>query len=389
MSQTTMQRWLAAGIATGLLAACGGGGDSPARSPAQAAAWETPSCTSVLGTAALTYTRDHGQTRTPRQFELTPNHCTFGLAAFTDPNVLIALGDDGRAGLRLQRSTDAGCSWSTLSAVIDARFAIASLEAAQNVAYAWMPNETLMYRITSEGQVAQVVLPFADALKVDAQDVNHLRAARFLGDQGLQLLDSHDGGATWTKIGRSPPDAHLQPVVVFSSTNLDHALALGARSGAWVTFDGGNQWLQSTGFGDLQVPNGRSGAIGFDGQIVLLLVQDFPPLPGPTRPSGVYASHDGGISFTRVLTDSASTPLAEGGTHFWAHPGDPNVVYFEFANIGASAPSYLYRYDARTATVTPVSWPTREGSVSAMAFHPTDATVVYLALSITQPIDLR
>ncbi|MBX5463788.1 MAG: hypothetical protein IRZ28_22210, partial [Steroidobacteraceae bacterium] len=285
MSQTTMQRWLAAGIATGLLAACGGGGDSPAR----AAAWETPSCTSVLGTAALTYTRDHGQTRTPRQFELTPNHYTFGLAAFTDPNVLIALGDDGRAGLRLQRSTDAGCSWSTLSAVIDARFAIAPLEAAQNVAYAWMRNETLMYRITSEGQVAQLDLRVApDALKVDAQDANHLRAARFRGNQGLQLLDSRDGGATWTEIGRSPPDADLQPVVVFSGTNLDHALALSARSGAWVTFDGGNQWLQSTGFGDLQVPNGRSGAIGVDGQTVLLLVQERSSLPGPARPSGVY-----------------------------------------------------------------------------------------------------
>ncbi|MBX5463282.1 MAG: hypothetical protein IRZ28_19600, partial [Steroidobacteraceae bacterium] len=127
--------------------------------------------------------------------------------------------------------------------------------------------------------------------------------------------------------------------------------------------------------------------IGVDGQTVLLLVQERSSLPGPARPSGVYASHDGGISFTRVLTDSASTPLADGGTHFWAHPGDPNVVYFEFADIGASAPSYLYRYDARTGAVTSVSWPTREGSVTAMAFHPTDATVVYLALSITQPND--
>ena len=380
MKQTTMHRWLAAGIATGiatgLLAACGGGGgDAPARSPARAAVWESPSCTTILGTAALTYTRDQGQTRIPRELELPPNHYTFGLATFADPNVLIALGDDGR-GLRLQRSVDAGCSWSPLSGIIDAGFALAPLEAAQNVAYAWVRHETSMYRITSEGQVTQLELPSTvDALKVDAQDANHLRAARFR-EQRLQLLDSRDGGATWTEIGVSPPDANLQPVVVFSGTNLDHALALSAEGGAWVTFDGGNQWLQSTGFDDLNVPNGRSGAIGFDEQTVLLLVQDKPPSSVAARPTGVYASHDGGISFTRVLTRSATMPLSHGGTSFWAHPGEPNVFYF-------NSPANLYRYDAGTDTVTTVSLAASEGSVSALAFHPTDPAVVYLAFSVT------
>jgi hypothetical protein len=180
-------------------------------------------------------------------------------------------------------------------------------------------------------------------------------------------------------------DPYLQDAIVLSAVNPNHALALTARGGAWVTLDGGNQWHRAAGFDDLPFPNGRSGTIGIDGQTVWLLVQDSPSPPTGPRAAGVYFSRDWGFNFARVVSESPETPLHHGGTTFWAHPLHANVVYFSFGSISPDAPSILYRYDARATSFTSTRWPTREGSVSAVAFHPTSPAMLYLALSITDP----
>jgi len=345
----------------------------------------TPGCTQVLGTAALTFTTDFGRTRKPTQFALPANHYTIGLVSLATPNVLLALGDDGRSGLQLQRSRDAGCSWSRVNTPIDPSFWYGELVASGDTVYAWNPDVPVIYHIAGDGTVTRVALGFAPkALVVDRGDPNHLRAAT-LTAAGMQLMDARDRGQSWVNAGSPPNDLYFQFNVVLSSTNLDHALALSARGGAWVTLDGGNQWQRSAGFDDVPFPNGRSGAIGVDEQTVWLLIQDSPPVTTTPRAAGVYVSHDGGFNFVRVASESAVMPLNHGGTTFWPAASDPNVVYFSYDDISPGAPSYLYRYDAAAAAFSSTSWPSREGGVYGLAFHPTNSGVLYLALSFTCP----
>jgi len=327
---------------------------------------------------------DGGVSRIPREFPLPSNRYTFGLAVLQDANVLLALGNDGR-GLRLQRSADAGCSWTPVSSALDPLFELAELVASGHIAYAWTRNARWIYQIEANGSVRRINLPFDPlTLRLDGRDSQHVRSARFRAGQ-VQLMDSRDGGTTWTEVGTSPPDPGLQPVAVISGANLEHALVLSANSGAWVTFDSGNQWIESSGFEDVHTPNGRSGAISSDSVIAWLLVQDRPPLGVPSRPTGVYVSHDGGLTFQRVMSEGPESPLGAGGTTFWPHAGDANLVYFAFGSIGPEAPSFFYRHDAREPAVTAVQWPTKEGSVTSVAFHPTNPNVLYLGLSITNP----
>ncbi|MBL8744092.1 MAG: hypothetical protein JNK04_23455, partial [Myxococcales bacterium] len=111
----------------------GGGGGSPPNE------WIVPTCTSITGTDAVTFTKDEGDTLTPGPGALHGVGYT-GLAALDTPNTLLA----EHKG-ELLRSTDAGCSFQAIGTLEGGLFRITAAPGGR--AYAWVDNGSAFYRI--------------------------------------------------------------------------------------------------------------------------------------------------------------------------------------------------------------------------------------------------
>lgn len=361
-----------------VIAGCGGGdGQSESASPPTPDPWQTPNCVTVTGTAVLTFTSDDGATRTPRQSSIEPNQFVFGLATLTAPNTLLAIAKTTSPNIEILFSTNAGCSWRNTGQTVPDQL---RATAAGGTAYAWQFGRTFIYRLSETGVPTRIDIPFSfTGLGVDPRNPDRIRSAHAL-PSGLQLMESLDGGRNWMATGVVVSDEFRQDLVFFSPTNLDHVIALSGGIGARVTLDGGNQWIISQGFIARGRANGRTAAIGADGQTVWLLLQDSVFDPTQTaEPKSIYLSRDGGINFQRVFTET-DVPLSSGGTRLYPHPSDPNVLY-----IAPGVFSGLSRYDAALSRLTTKTWPSIEGTISAIAFNPVDARYLYLGLSRSEP----
>ena len=335
-----------------------------------AQAWTTPACTSVSGTAAVTFTLDEGETLTPTTEALQGIGYTFGLVALDAPNTLLAEHQG-----QILRSTDAGCTWSGLGAVS----AILTLQPAPGgIAYAYQDNGAPLYRIEG-ATITKLTAPVSGILGLGADpgQGTHLR----LGDGFGGLWDSTDAGATWMPTGVQAP-VGSGPLVyryAFDPRSLDHIVVGSAVSGAHVSTDGGLTWKASTGLGAHNT-NVFSVVISpTDSSVVWAQGIDLDHTNDPGS-SGrmIWRSTDGGLSFTPVVTQTPEITLRNQEL-LAAHPTDPNVLYFVFGTYYQGFGTDIYRYDQTTTKVTKTH--NKYNDISALTFSPADPKVMYLGLT--------
>ncbi|MEV7358035.1 dispase autolysis-inducing protein [Kitasatospora sp. NPDC091276] len=330
--------------------------------------WTAPNCTRVTGDGAVTFTTDGGATLTPTSGTLKPISYTHGLIALDTPNTLLATHNN-----ELQRSTDAGCNW-TKAANLGSG-AVRLVAGVGNRAFGWQQNASYLVRVDGTA-VTTLASPTATVVGVgtDRTDPAHVRVA---GSDG-RLYDSRDGGASWTAAAGLPfgEDA-LVYSVGFDPADPGHATAGAMARGGATTRDGGATWTPVTG---LSATGGaanlfRAAYSPADPNTVYALGIDL----GETTREGrhLFRSTDGGLSFSRIVDNTADTQLTN-GTLLAPSPTDANVLHFEYGTYFQGYGTDLFRYDAATGLVSKTH-NTHDG-VSAIAFNPAQPGVMYLGL---------
>ncbi|MFI9202323.1 WD40/YVTN/BNR-like repeat-containing protein [Streptomyces sp. NPDC053048] len=345
---------------------------SPAAGAAGATGWTAPSCSRVTGDGGVTFTTDDGTSLAPTTGTLRTTSYTHGLVALDTPNTLLAT----RNG-ELQRSADAGCTWSRVAALGSGSTRLTAAPGGR--AYAWEMSGNYLARVDG-GSVTRLAAPTADivGLGTDRARPDHVRLA---GRDG-RLHDSTDGGVTWSRVG-TPAFGGGTSVysVAFDPADLSHAVAGGMARGGEVTTDGGITWRPSTG---LSASGGAANLFSAavspaDPSVVHGLGIDLAEaVPGSGNEGRhLYRSADGGRTFTRIVDDSADAKLTN-GTLLAPSPADANVLYFEYGTYYANYGTDLFRFDAATGRVTRTH--NAYDGISAIAFNPARPNVMYLGV---------
>lgn len=320
-----------------------------------------PPCSMVTGTAAVTFTRDHGATLAPAAEQLSGIGYTYGLAVLDNGSSLMAWHKSD-----LIRSDDHGCSWRVVASFDDYDFPPRIVTAKGGRAYAWSDNRSFLVRYDGNAAV-KVKQPVAfTGFASDPNDADHVRAG---GSDG-SVWDSGDGGETWTYIGGVGRET-IYYRFAFDPADLDHVLAGTAGSGAFFSLDGGRTWSASViGAGNVF----ELAVSPADGNVVWA--------EGIGLRDGVRhidRSTDGGATFGAVVDQSADVHLIN-GTLLAPHPANRDVLYFVFGTYFQDYGTDLYRYDAsrRTLTVTHND----ADDIDAIAFSPLQPNLMYLGLEV-------
>lgn len=362
---------------SGAAGAAGNGGASGSGNPVDAgkdagAGWHAPTCATISGTGAVTFTHDRGATLAPTAVGLSGIGYAAGLVAL--PNVPDTL--EAHFQGQFLRSTDAGCTWKVIGSSSSAL--VFKMKAAPgDRVYAWTDNGAGLVRIDAS-TVTTLTAPDQHLLGL-ATFSNDPAHARVSGKNG-QLYDTTNAGKSWTAHGTLPPGGGGGPGVftAFSPINPDRAIFGGVLRGVWLTINGGQSWTLVHPF----QADGNAYAAKFspvDPKVAWLETNS------PTKE--VLLSQDGGQSFKAVLPANAvakdqngverSLTLTNGPT-LAADPNDANSVYVVF---GASFQNYgtdLFRYDHATDALT-VTHNAYDG-IDAISFSPADPSWMYLGL---------
>jgi photosystem II stability/assembly factor-like uncharacterized protein len=326
-----------------------------------------PSCSSVTGSPAVTFSRDGGKTTVPVEQKLSGVAYTYGVAVLSAQTLLSA------HNTTISLSTDAGCSWHTLGDVPFADpFPASITPASADRAWIWSDNRPNLARYAG-GQIAMLKPP-ADVIGVGADRAvpTHVRVG---GSDGT-LWDSFDAGDTWQQIsGARIEGTSLFYRAAFDPVNPNHIVIGTAVQGAFASFDGGKTWTHAAGAGQ-----------GFN--IFNVVVSAADPntvwaqgLDLGTSVKKIFLSRDGGRSFTGVVDEGNGITLVN-GTVMAAHPTDPNVLYFVFGTYFQDYGTDLFRYDAAAKTLTLSHFGYND--IDAIAFSPLDANVMYFGLEVVQ-----
>jgi hypothetical protein len=322
-------------------------------------------CTSIIGTDALTFTKDEGATLAPTTGVLQGVGYT-ALAALDTPNTLLAAHKGA-----LLRSDDAGCTWTSIGTLDGDIFQLTAGKGGR--AYAWVDNGETLYRIEN-GVPTKLVspVPFVIGLGVDPADGLHLR----IGDTDGAIHESMDGGATWAIKGVPASNGgSIGYRVAFDPKNLDHILYGQSTEGSSVTTDGAATWTKSGGLGasanafSIVISPADSDRVWVEGIEI-----------GPDQ-RHVYVSSDGGLTFTSKLTEGPTIDLINGNLLF-AHPTNKDVLYFVFGTYFQNFGTDLYRYDLATDTLSKKH--NGYDELSAIVASPADPSVLYLGLTVEE-----
>lgn len=335
---------------------------------------ELPPCQGIFEPyVSITY--DSLTTFVPYTGPATPANSffTWGLTALDVPNVVVA-----QAEGQIWASTDDGCSWTSI-ALTDQTGGLYRIEAGPlGYAYAWLDNGTGsgpdagIYQIHyTPGAVPNFDVQFRPApvsamhgFGIDPLNPHHVRTSAEDG----QLRDSTDGGLTWQRIGTSATTSTvLAYVTEFDPNDLDHVIFGRVTDGAFVTFDGGINWTQSDGLRSIPTRGNNffSATISpVDGNVVFGMGIDLgetglpgdPPAP-PSNGKHIYASTDGGLTFTPVL--SRGTGGGEPGEGVYMQNGpvmksdweNPTKFYYLFGTSCSIGGTYFYGYDLTTGVL--------------------------------------
>lgn len=298
---------------------------------------------------------------------------TWAVTALDVPNVVLA-----HAEGQIWASTNDGCSWTSI-AQTDQTGGLYRIEAGPlGYAYAWLDNGTGfgpdagIYQIHYDTDaVPQFDVQFRPApvsamhgFGIDPFNPHHVRTAAEDG----QLQDSTDGGQSWQRIGTSATTStSLAYVTEFDPNDLDHVIFGRVTDGAFVTFDGGDTWTLANGLKSLPTRGNNffSATISpVDGNIVFGMGIDLgetglpgdPPAP-PSHGKHIYASTDGGLTFTPVL--SQGTGGGEPGEGVFMQNGpvmksdweNPTKFYYLFGTSCVFGGTYFYGYDLDTGVL--------------------------------------
>jgi hypothetical protein len=303
----------------------------------------------------------------------TASFFTWAVTALDIPNVVLAHSQG-----QLWASINDGCSWFSIGAT-DQTGGLYRIEAGPlGYAYAWVDNGTGsgpdagIYQIHNNPPgSANFDVVFRNApvsqmngFGVDPFNPHHVRTANT--DGGLQ--DSTDGGQSWNRIGVSATaPTVLAYVTEFDPNDLDHVIYGRVSEGAYVTTDGGESWTQSTGLKSLpnRGNNFFSATISpLDGNIVFGMGIDLgetglpgdPPAP-PSNGKHIYASTDGGLTFTPVLSQGTGGGEPGEGVFMQNQPvmksdwHNPTKFHYLFGTSCVFGGTYFYSYDLNTGII--------------------------------------
>lgn len=344
--------------------------------PSTFAQAQTPGCSTINGTAAVTYTLDEGQTLTPSNEQLQGIGYTYGLVALDRPHTLLATHQSN-----IIISEDAGCNWRVLQS-IDSETLI--LNAAKGgFAYGWEINSNLLLKVELNG-TTRIKQP-VDAiigLGVDSQNGNHLRIS---GSDGT-IWDSPDGGTNWQLVSKlKTTDANGNNLIlyktVFEESNLDHILTGTTLEGAFFTKNGGKKWKQAKGFAPAKA---KANVFTFvispvNPKVVWAMGINLAEsgTDNPSRGKHIYRSTNGGKSF-QVVVDASPTVNLVNGPVMAAHPTKENILYFVFGTFFQDFGTDIYKYDANSKRLTTTH--NNNDDISSITFSPENPDVMYLGL---------
>lgn len=336
--------------------------------------WAAPACASVMGTSAVTFSIDGGVTTAPSDAPpLSGIAYTFGLVTLDAPGAVLA---DHAGELFLSR--DAGCHFESLGKT---GLTAATLAAAPaGLAYGWVDNADGLYRVQVGGAGAEptwtpLTAPSAHVVGLGV-DPDRPLEVRMMNGAG-QVFQSKDRGEHFEPLGSPcPATTGLIYRAAFDPHDLDHVVCAVAKEGAWVTSNGGVDWIPSQGFGDKA--NGFSAVVSPSNGAVVWL-EGVTLLPLEAR--HVFRSEDGGATFAPVV-DEANGVVLTNGSPMWAHPTDPNRVVFEFGTDFQGYGTDIYVYDHALGSVKIHHHDYDQ--LAALAFSPFDPDILYLGVSSEQ-----
>jgi hypothetical protein len=333
-----------------------------------------PQCAMVLGTGAVTFTLDQGQTLAPTAEPLRGLAYTYGLVTMPgQKDTLMAFHRD-----QLLLSTDAGCSWRSVATVGGADFPPTLAPALDGRVYIWSDNRSFLVRYDARG--TKVLKPPADfvGFAVDPNDGDHIRAG---GGDGA-IWESLDAGESWNPLGRINATGEVLYRFVFDPHDLDHVVAGMTRQGAFVTRDAGRNWSRATG-----LTKGNANAFNFaispaDASRVWAMAIDLSYTDDdPAHGRHVYLSTDGGLTYGPVVDEGDGVKLINGPL-LVPHPANRDVLYFVFGTHFQAYGTDLFRYDYATRALTLTH--NDYDDINAIAFAASDLRVMYLGLSEEQ-----
>ncbi|NUP12599.1 MAG: dispase autolysis-inducing protein [Polyangiaceae bacterium] len=345
----------------------GGGGDVGGEGGSGGGeSWIVPTCTTIEGTGAVTYTTDKGATMAPTSEPITGVTYTYGLVPTSTPNELLAT-----SGGRLLHSTDAGCSWTDAGEVPLITMRLTA--GASGGVYGWYESEPVLVRV--DGGVVQTLESPGGVmgLGVDPTDGDHLRMVDGFG----VMHESFDGGLLWDKIGDGMPEGTGLYAVAFDPGDIDHVVAGLIGDGALFTFDGGLAWTASEGLGEGAVNAFAVSVSPANPLVVWLEGYDLGTEVGQEI-RRVWRSDDGGATFAGVIEDGGDVHLTN-GLPMAPHPTDEDILFFEFGTYFQGYGTDLFEYDHQTGEIAVTH--SDHDDILVMSFHPTDPAVLYLGLT--------
>jgi len=302
---------------------------------------------------------------------ITPVTYTFGLVALGKPGAMLA-----GSGQKLLASADAGCSWHEIGPGAGPNTPAMVLRAAGDTrAYAFGDNDSVIVRIDDE-KITKLASPASNegiiGLGVETGDPDHVR----IGDTAGRLWDSSDAGLTWSPLGVAAFADSLGYRAAFDPQDIDHVLFGALGVGVLVSVDGGLGWKGATGLGPGKANGFNLVVSPAAGKVVWVEGLDLVD-PNEASSRHIWRSEDGGLSFTAVV-DAADATLYN-GNHLFAHPTDPDVLYFVFGSNYGNYGTDLYRYDHADAKI---SLTHNKWHDTVIEFLPGDPSWMYLGLSI-------
>lgn len=279
---------------------------------------------------------------------------TWGLAAAGSPGLVYMNAADS-----FWVSEDDGCNWTQLDTTTSGLIRVVSGPGV--IAYGWPQNGgSVLYQLgpSSKGTIPYAANPRSapesslQGFGVDATNDQHVRT---IGRYG-QIYDSTDGGFSWRAIGNPvPAGGSILPYFgSFDAQNLDHAVYGRALEGGYVTFDGGATWTKSSGLstGNVNFFNGVISPV--DGNVVFGMGLDFVEsnAGAPSDGRHIYASLDGGLTYTPVLDHGTAGVVLQNGPLMVADDTNADVLNFVFSVRPVFGGTTFYRYDLGTGSLT-------------------------------------
>ena len=157
--------------------------------------------------------------------------------------------------------------------------------------------------------LSSVIAPASGALFVLGQDTT----------EGLRLLRSDDGGATWRPVSLPPADAQQPQVLAIDPTNHTTLYATGAE-GLYKSDDDAASWRRLL---PIVEPNVTIAVSPADRSLVYLALR-------AAKTARILRSQDGGESWETAYTHESAETACDDPVLVAPHPTDPNRV---FANV--------------------------------------------------------